>query len=221
MGPGGRQAAGPSFCLQADPCRHRNRRYGSLRKEEIMRAMRSARHLIAVLLGMMALASCSTMSVKANYNPATPFAKYQTYAWLPNRDKGQTADLMRGSPTEQRLQSDVDRSLAAKGITRAAPGQQPDFLIAYHVVSQEKLNVEDWGYGGGWAGWGLGGPDVYSYRQGTLILDFVDPQTRQAFWRGYASDVMGEPGTAAAQVDKAVTKMLAKYPPSPKVATGY
>src|SRR5215471_12685828 len=113
-------------------------------------------------LGAFLLASCSTMDVKTNYNPSAHFRKYHTYAWLPNTDRGQTAELLRGSPAEQRIQSDVDRALAARRIYRAAPGQTPDFLVTYHVVLQQKLNVDDWGYG---VGWGEPGPDAYSYTQ--------------------------------------------------------
>jgi hypothetical protein len=166
-----------------------------------------------LLLGVIATAGCSTMSVHSTFNPSATFSQYRTYAWLPNTDKTRVADLMRGSPSEQRLQSNVDQALAAKGITLAPAGTQPDFLISYHVATQEKMDVTDWGYGF----YGFGGPvDAYTYTQGTLILDFVDPKTQNAFWRGYASDIVGDAGANGAKLDEAVTKMMQKYPPSPQ-----
>lgn len=165
-----------------------------------------------LLLGAIAFTGCSTMSVHETYNPSTPFAQYRTYAWMPNNDTGRVAELMRGSPTEQRLRSDVDAALAQKGISQAPPGTQPDFLIAYHVVTQEKMDINSWGYG--FYGWG-GPVDAYTYTQGTLILDFVDPKTQNAFWRGTASDIVDEGGNGH-KVDEAVTKMMEKYPPAQK-----
>jgi hypothetical protein len=167
----------------------------------------------SILISLLAFASCSTMDVKTNYVPNANFAQYRTYAWLPNKDTGQTAQLMHGSPAEQALKSDVAQQLATKGIQQDTTGN-PDFLIAYHVMSKEKTDVMDWGYGYGWGG----GADVYQYTQGTLVLDFIDPRTQQAFWRGYASDVVNDPSQAAGKVGEAVTKMMEKYPPPSNVA---
>jgi len=165
-----------------------------------------------LLLGAIAVTGCSTMSVHDTYNPSAPFAQYRTYAWMPNNDRGRTAELFRGSPTEQRMKSDLDQALMTKGITAAPPGTQPDFLIAYHVATQEQMDVNSWGYG--FYGWG--GPiDAYTYTEGTLILDFVDPKTQNAFWRGTASDIV-DPGGNGHKVDEAVTKMMEKYPPAQK-----
>ena len=161
----------------------------------------------SMLLSLLAIASCSTLEVKTNSAPNTNFARYRSYAWLPNSDTGQVAQLLRGSPTEQAIKNDVGQQLAAKGITPATMGN-PDFMIAYHVTTQQKLDVTNWGYGVGWAG----GEDVYQYTQGTLILDFIDPATQHAFWRGYASDVVGEPSQGNPKVGEAVAKMLKQYP---------
>jgi hypothetical protein len=172
---------------------------------------RFTRQLWMLGLGLLGAAACSTLDVKTNYNPSANFAQYRTYAWLPVQDRSQAAQLFVGSPAEGRLKGDVAQALAKRGIVPAAQGQRPDFLISYHVGTEQKVNVTDWGYG--WGPWM--GPDVsaYSYTQGTLILDFVDPNTQQAFWRGYASDVINDPGSGGSKIDEAVAKMLEKYPP--------
>ena len=66
----------------------------------------------------------------------------------------------------------------------------PDFLIALHGGKQTKLDITDWGYSYGRHGRFRGGPiisgDVYEYEEGTLILDFVDAQSKELIWRGKA-----------------------------------
>ena len=52
------------------------------------------------------------------------------------------------------------------------------------------------GYGHGahyGRGYGGGVPYVRSYKEGTLILDFVDPETMQLIWRGWAVGAFDDP----------------------------
>jgi hypothetical protein len=118
------------------------------------------------------------------------------------------------TPAEQQLRATLSRDMAQKGLTEAGPGQQPDFLVAYYVKTQQKLDVYNTGYGYGYGyGWGFGGPTVYQYTEGTLIVDFVDPRTNQSFWRGTASDVVNHPETPdMGKLDSAVAKLVKQYP---------
>ncbi len=64
-------------------------------------------------------------------------------------------------------------------------------------------------YDGGW-----GGPvSVTEYTQGTLIVDFIDPQTKQVFWRGTGTDVVNHPESPnTAKLGKVVAQIVNKYP---------
>jgi hypothetical protein len=173
-------------------------------------AVKRIRHLLLLV----AVVGCSTMSVKSSFDPASSFGQYRTYAWLPLMDQGHTAQLLRGSPAEQRIKAAVERDLAAKGILPTPARTRPDFVIAYHVMLEEKLNVTDWGYSVGYP-YATPALDAYSYTEGTLLIDFIDPNTEQAFWRGTASDVVDDPGSGSnGKIDEAVAKIVEKYPPS-------
>jgi hypothetical protein len=53
---------------------------------------------------------------------------------------------------------------------------------------------------------------------GTLILDVYDPKLKSLVWRGTASDTLrakSSPEKRQARLDKAVKKLLAKFPPKP------
>jgi hypothetical protein len=159
-----------------------------------------------LLLGFLALAlvGCGA-SVSSTVTPGANLGRYRTYTFLtPPYRAGQPE-----SPGEQELRTALRQDLAQKGLAEAQPGQTPDFHIAYHVKEQQKLDVDTVGYGF----WGLGGGDVYTYTEGTIIVDFVDPQTKQVFWRGTASDVVDNPSSPKlSKIDAAVSKMVKRYP---------
>ena len=106
--------------------------------------------------------------------------------------------------------------MAAKGIRKTT--QDPDILVAFHTGVKDKVNVQNWGYGYG-GGWGWGGGDVttVNYQEGTLILDFINPKTKNLMWRGVGKGVLPgrtTPEKSEKNINNAVSKILAKYPPS-------
>jgi hypothetical protein len=161
---------------------------------------------IAAVAAFVALCVGCGATVSSTVAPNANLAQYHTYAFrTPTYRQGKAE-----SPAEQELRGALRNSLAQKGMMEAGPGQQPDFLISYHVKTQQKLDVNTVGYGY-W--WGYGGYDVTTYTEGTLIVDFVDPRSNSVFWRGTASQVVNHPyAPDLAKIDKAVTKLVGQYP---------
>jgi hypothetical protein len=84
------------------------------------------------------------------------------------------------------------------------------------VVTHEQKKIVAPGFGFGPWGWGWGGPGavIYTYLQGTLIVDLYDAKTRKMVWRGVATDTVSDKtSTNTEHIDKAVGKMFDKYPP--------
>jgi hypothetical protein len=162
--------------------------------------------LLSLAAALTLVAGCSPMTVNANVSPTANLSKYKTFSWL-------TSPYQQGQPQslgEQQVHAALVRDLAQKGMVEAPAGTPPDFLIAIHKVKEQKLDVSTVGYG--YWGWG-GFPDVTTYTQGTLIVDFVDPQTNKVFWRGTASAVLDHPENPNVKMlDKAVSKLVNQYP---------
>ena len=132
------------------------------------------------------LAGCGA-AVTSTVSPGVNLARYRTFTfYTPPYRIGSTE-----SPGEQEVKNALRNEMAQKGLVEAVPGQMPDFLVAYHARKQQKLDVTSTGYG--W--WGWGGTDVYTYTEGTLIVDFIDPTTKRAFWRGTASQIVDNPSS--------------------------
>ena len=166
---------------------------------------RIARLIATAAIAVVAAAGCGA-TVHSTVAPNANLGQYKTFAFKEPAYRAGKAETV----GEQELRSALSNDLGQKGMTEAAAGQAPDFLIAYHIKEQQKLDVDDMGYG---FGWGFGGPDVYQYTQGTIIVDFIDPHTNQAFWRGTASDVVNHPETPdVGKLDAAVAKLVNQYP---------
>jgi hypothetical protein len=158
---------------------------------------------------------CASWTVRSETSPGAQLAHYQTYAW--------TAPS--GDPLlDQRVRDGVAAKLAAKGIHPAAPGQAPDFFVAYREQSGPRVQtvVNDAVPWAPSASGGVATPPLpsatYVYTEQSLILDFVDARSGRVFWRGYASYVVDRPPAVSGEkAQQAVGRILRRYP-APQVA---
>ena len=178
------------------------------------------------------LFGCSSIQVSSDYDADADFAALHSYDWLVTPDiKSGESGVQHGNLTGARVKKLVEEQFARKGYVRGAG--QPDFLVSYHVVIEDKVSVtyinELYGYGPAWGNpyrrnirhYGSPGDVamVNEYQQGTLLLDIVKGNDRRLIWRGIA---MGEvyPGLDQAAREKrlreAVQKILAQFPPPKK-----
>jgi hypothetical protein len=181
--------------------------------------MKTVKLFIAPLL-FVALASCATIyDVNYDYDQAAAFSDLKRYDWMPVTDSTGLNSL-----ALERIQAAVDNGLQAKGLMRTS--EAPDFLIAPHIGKKDKVQVNDMGYGYGPFGgyWGgnygaMGGVSTYEYEEGTLILDFVNAESKQLIWRGSAKAEIQDLDTPEKKekvIGEAVEKMLEKFPPPQK-----
>jgi hypothetical protein len=160
----------------------------------------------STVVALMIIATGCGATIRSTTASNADLAKYKTYSfYTPPSKTGQAQTI-----ADQTIESSLKQSLAAKGLTEAAPGQNPDFLVAHHVKEQQKLDVDTLGYG--FYGW-PGGADVTQYTEGTLIVDFIDPQTKQVFWRGTATAVVNHPESPdTGKIAKVVGQVIDRYP---------
>lgn len=187
---------------------------------------------LGVMILVTALAGCSTMEINTDFDPKADFRKLKTYAWIDEPRKPTGDPRIDDNPfLESRVHAAVDRELSAKGFMLKNSGT-PDFLVAYHVSLDQKRSVQHlndyYGYGPGWGytypgtrppGYYRGSSSsyVYTYDEGTLILDIVNPEGRQLMWRGAARDEVkfsNTPSKEGTQLNEAVNRLLERFPPS-------
>ena len=176
---------------------------------------------LALACGALLLASCSSVQVRTDYDPQADFSRLRTFAWAsPVQEK--TGDLRIDSPLlDERIRRAVESTLQARGFEKAAP-RTADFVVAYHLSLEQRLDVRTmdsyYGYRR-YGAWGYGGTQttVSQYEQGTLIIDVADARAQRLVWRGSGSrrvSQSSDPEKATENVNRAVQEILAKFPPT-------
>jgi len=182
-----------------------------------------------LFLALSALAltpGCSSVTYKHDFDKSADFTALKTYAWVTvpsNPAASVQAALQRNDLLDKRIKESANNQLTAKGYTQNA--DSPDFLVLYHTGTEDKINVTDWGYGygpygygyGGYGGWYGGGVDVQQYKEGTLILDIIDAQTKQLVWRGFATAALNPDAPMEKRekkLNEVITQILSKFPPT-------
>ena len=159
---------------------------------------------------------CSSISTSADFDPATDFAKYKTWGWMDEGPANPKIDPL----TDGRIRTAVEAELGRKGFAKAEK-EKADFHVKYHAAVQQKIESRPTtvsvGYGWRYGSVGFSSSDIYTYNEGTLVVDFVDPREKDLIWRGTASgsvDPHRTPEERTARVQEAVWKMLDQYPPA-------
>jgi hypothetical protein len=163
----------------------------------------------------LAAAGCAySITTATDYDRSVQFSNYHTFFMM----KGNSS----GNPlVDQRVTTDVTAALNSKGWEEVPEGQGRAAVVV-HAATKTKHSYETFydGWGDGWRyRWGgVGGSTTFvqDYKIGTVVVDIFDAQTKQAIWRGSASDALSESPTKNAETtETAVTKMFSSFPPVP------
>jgi hypothetical protein len=161
---------------------------------------------LTILWMVIAIMSCYPIyGVGHDFDKKANFADYMTYDWLPVAPEAwmNSADL-------EHIKKLVNKHLKAKG--REMSEENPDFHIAVQAAKEGKLRVTDYNL--------LYGKDIppgkQVYREGALALDFVDTNSKNLIWRGWAKAELvkiKDPEKREKRISAAVAKILENFPP--------
>jgi hypothetical protein len=152
-------------------------------------------------------------AIKTDYDHSADFGRYRTYSWI-KADAGN--DLW-----VQRITSDVDAQLSAKGLTKVASGGDLGVSAFGSTHNQQSIDTFYNGFGGGWSWRGFGGgettSEVINTPVGTLVVDLFDGNTKHLLWRGSSSEsITGNPEKNEKKLEHEVADMFKHYPPERK-----
>ncbi|MEL6919204.1 MAG: DUF4136 domain-containing protein [Bacteroidota bacterium] len=165
---------------------------------------------------LIVLISCNTVRVNYDYDRSTDFSGYTTYNYYVDMNTG-LSDL-----DTKRLLKAVDSAMQIKGILLA---DEPDFFINISSNSFRNPSNSAVGVGVGGAGRNVGGglsigiPVGQSNVSREIVFDFVDSQKDALFWQGVSESPFRDnasPSVREEVLNKVVTKVFSKYPPSSK-----
>jgi hypothetical protein len=186
--------------------------------EDFMKTHRSFAALGVILL---ALSACASIDVRTVASPDANLGALHTFNVMPNpapRAPGarpKNDPMLVNSFTSRALRDDLVKGFENRGYVVS---DKPDFSVAYYASTTEKLDVTYWDYGYPyypywWGGWGPYDTTVSEYTQGTVIVDVIDPSTKELLWRGEGVSRVSDNQTEYQQeLWKTVSAILDKFP---------
>lgn len=154
-------------------------------------------------------AACSTLQTSTDYDHKVNFAQFHTFQLVEG-----TKDPI--TFTQKRIEDAITTQLTNAGWQ--AVTSNPDILVYTHaVVGQQKqwtsTSMGGWGYYG-WGGMGgMSQTTETTIPIGTLVVDLVNPKSKELVWRGTASDQISSSGAEQGQIQDAVAALFKGFPP--------
>jgi hypothetical protein len=173
--------------------------------------------LICAGLMPVVLAGCSGLQTQTDYDPSVDFNRFQTWDWLPDPPKDESAEQQVDELTHRRVRTAIKNHLEAKGCSQNS--ENPDFLVVYHGGIKESVAMTqtrdayknnpytefDWSYA-----------YTYQWRLGFLEIDVLDAGTKKLAWKGFVEAEVkptADPEEKTRRITKAVDAILDKFPP--------
>jgi hypothetical protein len=162
------------------------------------------------------------------------FNNYRTYAWAETEVKtqGDQNPLLNSPIAQANIQQAIEGELSKRGLRRVE--RNPDFLVTTHLfVEQAERTVMNntppppsfypylvryrgalipVNYGYYYSPSYYQGTHTEQYREGTLVLDFIDARTSNLVWRGSLGEPVNDPARLGSQFADAAKDILEKFP---------
>ncbi len=183
---------------------------------------------LSLVMVVLCLSGCATKPyVATDYEASYNFAALKSFS-IKSAKQDTKENILISPFTLSHIHTLVNSELS-KRYSSVSDTANPDFLVSYHVVVEEKLdpNTYDNLYGYGFWGRGYRYPSplfyhprmdggVRVYNQGSLIIDLVDAKTQQPIWRGVSEKRLNKSLSPQKQreiLTGAVLEVLAQFPP--------
>lgn len=163
--------------------------------------------------------------------PKVSLTEFRTFHMLPTprRRDGRTPSgandpMVSNSITNRALRASVAEAFEKRGYVDVE--WMPDVVVAVYASARDKLDLSEWQFGYyNWPHWWDAMPPhaAVQYKEGTVIVDVIDPESLDLLWRGTATATLGDnPEQNTRELQKAALAIVEKFPrvkSEPVVAT--
>jgi hypothetical protein len=171
--------------------------------------------LTLLLLIVFSTAVVNAQKVQVGADPGVDVSKFKTYAW-------EGTNVAANPFVGQAIITAVDREMAKKGLTKVEANPELAVVAVAATETDLSMNYPSWTPGLNSIATGVVvGTTAWPVTKGTLVIDLVEPKTKNSVWRGTARDTLKQGPTGNAikdaksvqkTIDKAVEKMFKKFP---------
>ncbi len=189
------------------------------------------KNTLFTLLISVLISACSSLSLSTDYDNKIDFSNLKTYRWHAENDHNKASLKYLDNIIDQRIRSTIDQQLQKQHYIKQNEGTV-DFWVNYSVVLEDRVDIRTYnnyngmspGFYGYRAGFGYhrgafntgSNTQVTHFKQGTLIIDIINPETDQLMWRGFADGRLPKNSDKAERdtlAQQYVAKILSKFPP--------
>jgi hypothetical protein len=175
-----------------------------------------------ILLLLLAPAFCAA-GVKTDFDPAVDFSHYRTFSFIGGKEITRT-DLLSDPAMRERFHNFISGAMSLHGLHEIPADEKYDLAVRYWVARQQKTETtvvyDDFMYAGYppyWTGpWGWSYEEyVTGYVQGTVVIDLIDPATKELVWRTFLKQKIEDREKAYREAKKNLSKSFSQFPPTP------
>ena len=186
---------------------------------------RTIKKVAALTVLAVSLSACSSMSVQHDWDTSIDLAGLQVFTVLGNDNNSLASEY------DQLIHAAIVDGLTAKGMTQTGSLDAADLAVVYTVVTQQRSTDQSVHVGFSTshdlrsgrtrlgASTGLSrNTEPLTFTVGTLVVAIYLSSSKELVWEGTASDTVNTNATVAEnapQINEAVSRILAKFPPAP------
>lgn len=191
---------------------------------EVKTNMNNRLSICLAIAGALLLGSCAVtdMSQEVDFN------QYRTFGWG-KAEISVSSPAYKSGLISSKIRKNVKDEFEKHGLVYSK--KNPDLLVSYETFTKEKEQMTGsrfgypymypyrgfypymWGWGGyPYLPYGGYGPQMYSYTEGTLIIDVIDAKTSEHIWRGLVKGNVSDVKALQRSIDKGVKAIMKKYP---------
>lgn len=166
----------------------------------------------SIVVGCLFL-TCAVADDKSfDFDPNADFARFKSFVLnrgaVHSQNPEFAEELVRAKVNEALRTELARKGLAEKALTE---NPKPDLIVNYRVGSANRRKVETW-----IGPWGGAHRAVYTFTEGTLVVDLLRREGRTLVWRGIYRDDEKKPAKLSSNLSRNVRRLFEKYPPEKK-----
>jgi hypothetical protein len=174
---------------------------------------------------LLSAVTCLAGEAKNDFDPDVDFTKYKTFAFIGGVDFEKSGWLDEPEMRD-RFKNFISGALEMRGLAEVPADTKYSLAVRFWVARRQKQDVTviDYGVGGAWGGyppywggaWGWSYQEyvVTNYVQGTMVVDLIDPATKDLVWRTFVRQKIEDRAKAYVEAKKNLYKAIAVMPPS-------
>jgi hypothetical protein len=167
---------------------------------------------------------CLAGSVETDFDYTADFARYKSFSFIGQQELTRTG-LLSDHTIVERLKNFIAGAIEPRGLHEVPADQNYGLAVRFWVSRKQKteetvtLAPDPFfaGYPAYWTGawaWSYEEYVIHNYVEGSLVIDLIDPFTKDLVWRTFLRQKIEDREKAYEEAKKNLHKSFALYPPS-------